>query len=266
MLDFFFFNKLIVAGCCLSGFFLWCRLQVILLKRSGLKILTARIGVAVEFSLLGKLYGMCQNRKLWRLESLFIAPSEKSSKLGLTLLLLFALLIGTAYPAQAATVLCSDFGGVVDGTDPSTYATIQSASTFGIDMNCTVKNFPESVGGFPITNINFQFPRQQSYYIVFDNVYYYGNMSCNDPTQSDFWIYWTPGGFTDISPSCQEFMVPVDAVLKKNPPDQTTANIGVPFSYTITAPLLGKLDSTGTFQYIAKCRYCRRPYNDWCGS
>jgi uncharacterized repeat protein (TIGR01451 family)/fimbrial isopeptide formation D2 family protein len=166
-------------------------------------------------------------------------------------MLLFALLLGSAYPAQAATVMCSDFGGVVDGNDPSTNARIQSASTFGIDMNCTVKNFPESVGGFPITNINFQFPWQQSYYIVFDNVYYYGNMSCNDPTQSDFWIYWTPGGFTDISPSCQEFMVPVDAVLKKNPPAQTTATIGVPFSYTITAPLLGKLDSTGTFQYIA---------------
>jgi len=76
-------------------------------------------------------------------------------------------------------------------------------------------------------------------------------MSCNDPTQSTFWIYWAPGGYNNISSKCQDFMVPVDAVLKKNPPAQTTATIGVPFTYTITAPLLGQLDSTGTFQYIA---------------
>ena len=34
---------------------------------------------------------------------------------------------------------------------------------------------------------------------------------------------------------------------KKNPPSQTTATIGVPFTYTITAPLLGNLDSSGSF-------------------
>lgn len=168
---------------------------------------------------------------------------------GVALLLL--LVLGAASRAQAAGAFCSQFGGVVDGNNPATLSVIRSASTFGIDMNCTVKNFPQSMGGFPITNINFNFPGQQSFYIVFQNVYYYGNMSCNDPTQSDFWIYWAPGGFNNISPSCQDFMVPVDAVSKKNPPTQTTAAIGVPFTYTITVPLLGKLDSTGTFQYIA---------------
>ena len=46
-------------------------------------------------------------------------------------------------------------------------------------------------------------------------------------------------------------MVPVDAVIKQNPPAQTTAVIGVPFTYTITAPHMGLLDSTGTtFQYF----------------
>jgi len=249
-----FFRKffaLIAAGRHLSVLFSWCLPHVLSSKRTRIKLGSAWTGITVDLLLLSKLRGMCSNRKLWRLECFLFAPTVSNSKLGVPLLLLFVFLLGIAYPAQAATVLCSDFGGIVDGNDPFTYASIQSASTFGIDMNCTVKNFPESVGGFPITNINFQFPRQQSYYIVFNNVYYYGNMSCNDPTQSDFWIYWTPGGFTDISPSCQEFMVPVDAVLKKNPPDQTTATIGVPFSYSIIAPLLGKLDSTGTFQYIA---------------
>ena len=163
-------------------------------------------------------------------------------------------MLGAASRAQAAGVLCSQFSrgvGVVDGYNPATVAALQSASTFGIDMNCTVKNFPQSMGGFPITNINFNFPGQQSFYIAFLDVYYYGHMSCNDPTQSDFWIYWAPGGFNNISPSCQQFMVPVDAVRKTNPPAQTTAAVGVPFTYTITMPLLGKLDQYGTFQYMA---------------
>ncbi|HEY6873584.1 MAG TPA: isopeptide-forming domain-containing fimbrial protein [Geobacteraceae bacterium] len=183
-----------------------------------------------------------------------LTVSHISRKLVAVALLL--LVLGAASRAQAAGIFCSEFSeggvkGVVDGYDPATLAAVQSASTFGIDINCTVKNFPQSMGGFPITNINFNFPQQQSYYIAFENVYYYGNMSCNDPTQSDFWIYWAPGGYNNISPSCQAFMVPVDAVTKKNPTGQTTATIGVPFTYTITVPLLGKLDATGTFQYIA---------------
>src|SRR3990172_6688720 len=150
---------------------------------------------------------MCSNRKAWKRRSFLTALPARGSRLGFPLLILLALLLGTAVSAQAATVMCSDFGGVVDGSNPATYAAIQSASTFGIDMNCTIKNFPQSVGGFPITNINFNFPGQQSYYIAFLNVYYYGHMSCNDPTQSDFWIYWAPGGYNNISPSCQDFMV-----------------------------------------------------------
>ncbi|HYA87790.1 MAG TPA: hypothetical protein VEI57_12085, partial [Nitrospirota bacterium] len=43
---------------------------------------------------------------------------------------------------------------------------------------------------------------------------------------------------------------PAEAVQKKNPPSQTTATIGVPFTYTITAPLLGTLDSSGSFHGI----------------
>lgn len=175
--------------------------------------------------------------------------SNISRKLVTVALLLMVL--GTASRAQAAGVFCSEFGGVVDGNNPATVAAVQSASTFGIDMNCTIKNFPQSMGGFPITNMNFNFPGQQSFYIAFLDVYYYGHMSCNDPTQSDFWIYWAPGGYNNISPSCQEFMVPVDAVRKSNPPAQTTAAIGVPFTYTITVPLLGRLDQYGTFQYMA---------------
>jgi len=175
--------------------------------------------------------------------------SNISRKLVTVALLLSTL--GAASRVQAAGLFCSQFGGVVDGNNPATLAAVRSDSTFGIDMNCTIKNFPQSMGGFPITNINFNFPGQQSFYIAFLDVYYDGHMSCNDPTQSDFWIYWAPGGYNNISPTCQEFMVPVDAVSKSNPPAQTTAAIGVPFTYTISVPLLGKLDQFGTFQYMA---------------
>ncbi|MRR33088.1 DUF11 domain-containing protein [bacterium] len=181
---------------------------------------------------------------------------RKSSLRFSVVMALLLLVLGAASRAQAAGVLCSQFSekgvqGVVDGNNPVTLAAVQAASTFGIDMNCTVKNFPQSMGGFPITNINFNFPGQQSFYISFQNVYYYGNMSCNDPTHSEFWIYWAPGGYNNISPKCQEFMVPVDAVKKENPPAQTTAAVGVPFTYTVKMPLMGKLDATGTFQYLA---------------
>jgi large repetitive protein len=188
-----------------------------------------------------------------------VEPGSRSGKTGATLhslrfnmvIALLLLVLGAASRAQAAGVFCSEFGGVVDGNNPATMAAVQGASTFGVDTNCTIKNFPQSSGGFPITNINFNFPQQQSYYIAFIDVYYYGNMSCNDPTQSDFWIYWAPGGYNNISPACQAFMVPVDAVSKKNPPGQSTAAVGEPFTYKITVPLLGKLDATGTFQYMA---------------
>jgi uncharacterized repeat protein (TIGR01451 family) len=207
--------------------------------------------LGVVLSLIGKLPRTCPTRKDTKGQAFFTSLLARCATLSLPVFFLFALLLGTVSTAKAATVLCSDFGGIVDGNNPATFARIQAASTFGIDMNCTIKNFPRSIGGFPITNINFNFPQQQSYYIAFLNVYYYGHMSCNDPTQSDFWIYWAPGGFNNISSSCQDFLVPVDAVLKKNPPSLTTATIGVPFTYTITVPLLGQLDSTGTFQYIA---------------
>jgi len=175
----------------------------------------------------------------------------RSLKQGMAILALSVMMVFASHSAQAATAMCSQFGGVVDGYNPATLAAIQSASSFGIDMNCIIKNFPQSMGGFPIVNINFQFPGQQSYYIAFLNVYYYGHMSCQDPTQSTFWIYWAPGGFNNIDPRCQDFMVPVDAVQKVNPASQTTAAIGSPFTYTITVPTLGKLDASGIFQYVA---------------
>jgi uncharacterized repeat protein (TIGR01451 family)/fimbrial isopeptide formation D2 family protein len=169
----------------------------------------------------------------------------RASNLALPLLLLFALLLGAASSGQAATVMCSQFNGVIDGFDPATKAIIDSSSTIGLDMDCIIKNFPLSIGGLTSANINFQFPQQQSYLIIFDNVYYLGNMSCNDPTHSEFTLWLTNGSFNNISPSCQEFMIPVDGIRKRNPASQTTASVGVPFTYTLTFPDMAMWTSLG---------------------
>jgi len=84
---------------------------------------------------------MCSNWKAWKSEGFLMALTACVARFAFPLLLLFALVLGTANAAHAAGALCSDFGGVVDGSNPATYAAIQSASTFGIDMNCTVRTF-----------------------------------------------------------------------------------------------------------------------------
>ncbi|MDT3706704.1 MAG: isopeptide-forming domain-containing fimbrial protein [Thiobacillus sp.] len=169
----------------------------------------------------------------------------------------FALMLGAVSSAQAAGALCSDYDNVgtqqnpsyvVDGSKPSVYAQVKANSTFGIDADCAIKNFPQSIGGFPITNINFNFPQHQDFVIVFDNVYYSGGMSCNDPTFSDFWMWWTNGSYNNIDPKCQAFMLPVDAIKKQNPVGQATAAIGVPFKYTLTMPVMMLL-TAGGYEY-----------------
>ena len=88
------------------------------------------------------------------------------SRLGFPLLLLFALSLVTARSAEAAAAMCSQPGGVVDVSNPATYAAIQNAPTFGKDMDSTIKNFLLSAGGFPATNINSRSREQQSYQIA----------------------------------------------------------------------------------------------------
>ncbi len=171
------------------------------------------------------------------------ALRARGARLGCSLLLFFALLLGGAASARAAGDMCSDYpGGVIDG---SLVNIAQLPSTLGIDRDCMIKNFPQSVGGLPFTLINFQFPDHASYLIVFDNVYYTGNMSCNDPTQSTFSMWWSNGSYNNISSSCQEFIIPVDGIRKENPAGQATAAVGAPFTYTLTFPDMATLTSSG---------------------
>jgi hypothetical protein len=93
---------------------------------------------------------------------------------GFRLAVLFGLLLGAASPALAAEKFCSDppYWGVIDGDRHPVPVQIT------IDQDCTFKNFPQSN---PLTStLNFQTNDPSIYLIIFDNVYYTGNMACSN--------------------------------------------------------------------------------------
>ncbi|MEN8161572.1 MAG: hypothetical protein ABFS41_15995, partial [Myxococcota bacterium] len=145
-------------------------------------------------------------------------------------LLLALLLLGTALPAGAQD--CSDFGGVLDGATG-----LVPPSQLQIDMNCIIRNYPADN---PL-NTNFSFFTQPGqtdvrYVVVFDNVVHTGQMSCNAVHEHKIWF--VNGSSSAIQQGCQNLLIPVEKIEKDNPPGQTTAAIGVPFTYTLTIPVL----------------------------
>jgi uncharacterized repeat protein (TIGR01451 family) len=150
---------------------------------------------------------------------------------GIILLFAFAALLLTATPAWAGNCV-ADYGGVIDGyVNPVPPAQVQ------IDGNCTFKNFPASN---PLTtNISFYTsPGQnnQRWLVIFDNVDFIGQMSC-DKVQGHH-IWFVNGSFTTLSQTCQNLFIPEEKIDKQNPAGQTTATIGVPFTYKLTIPVL----------------------------
>ncbi|HZL92287.1 MAG TPA: isopeptide-forming domain-containing fimbrial protein, partial [Vicinamibacterales bacterium] len=146
-------------------------------------------------------------------------------------LLLFVLLALNAFPALADD--CSDFpGGVLDGATGAI-----APSQIFVDTNCTIRNFPASN---PLST-NFSFSTQpgqtdERWLIVFDNVVHTGQMACNAVAGHHIWF--TNGSSTSIQEGCQNLLIPVEKIVKENPAGQTTAAIGVPFTYTLTMPVL----------------------------
>ena len=144
------------------------------------------------------------------------------------LLLFFALMIGASPEALA----CQAFGGLIDGfVDPVPPSQVQ------IDGNCTIRNFPASN---PLTT-NFSFFTQpgqtdERWLIVFDNVVHTGQMACSSVLGHKIWF--TNGSSSSIQEGCQNLLIPVEKINKQNPAGQTTATIGVPFTYTLTIPVL----------------------------
>ncbi len=205
---------------------------------TGLLVRAARVlGVAAALPLRGKtsassvelLRGMCSSRKAWKWEGFLKALAARGARLGFPLLLLFALLLGAAFSAQAEDKFCSQFWangvqGVVDGN-------VLGASPVQvtIDMTCTFQNWPLSN---PLTaTINFQTNDPTIYLIVFDNVWFDGNMACSN-IDHKLWIVNSPEG--SFSGSCQDIMIPAETIAKQAP--ATTATIGLPFTYTLTIP------------------------------
>src|SRR5262245_42973365 len=147
-------------------------------------------------------------------------------------ILLFTFLLShlTATEARADERCVLDLGGVIDGNVmPNPPAQIQ------IDGNCTVKNFPASN---PLrSNFSFYGNNPTSYLVVFDNVVLTGNMSCNLNSQGNK-IWFTNGSSSTLKASCLNLLIPVEKINKQNPAGQTTAAIGVPFTYQLRIPTL----------------------------
>lgn len=161
-----------------------------------------------------------------------LSPARIGSirRLGVRLLAVIALL-GLAVAAQAQD--CSDFpNGVIDG-----FAGDIAPSQLQVDRNCTIRNFPASN---PLST-NFSFLTQpgqtnERWLLIFDNVVHEGQMACN--TVSNHKIWFTNGSSTSIQDGCQNLLIPVEKIDKQNPAGTTTAAIGVPFTYTLTMPVL----------------------------
>src|SRR6516162_530791 len=147
------------------------------------------------------------------------------------LLITFALLLLSAVPARAQSVggCVANFGGVIDG-----FVNPVPPSQINIDGNCTIKNFPVSN---PLTsNISFT-GTGRGWLVIFDNVDFIGNLSC-DKSHGNF-IWFVNGSITrQHILNCANLFAPVDKIDKKNPPGPPFVSIGVPFTYTLTFPQL----------------------------
>src|SRR6267378_7893190 len=147
------------------------------------------------------------------------------------LLFAFGLLLLSAVPARAQSVggCVANFGGVIDG-----FVNPVPPSQINIDGNCTIRNFPASN---PLTsNISFT-GTGRGWLVIFDNVDFTGNLSC-DKSHGNF--IWFVNGSTAGAHvvSCANLFVPVDKIDKENPPGPPFVSIGVPFTYTLTFPEL----------------------------
>jgi uncharacterized repeat protein (TIGR01451 family)/fimbrial isopeptide formation D2 family protein len=146
---------------------------------------------------------------------------------------LFALAILMLGSVQAQADDCSSFpNGVLDG-DTGAIA----PSQIQVDRNCTIRNFPANN---PL-DTNFSFLTQpgqtdQRWIVIFDNVVHTGEMACNAVAGHKIWF--TNGSSTSIQEGCQNFLIPVEKIDKQVIGGQTTAAIGVPFTYRLVMPVL----------------------------
>ncbi len=168
---------------------------------------------------------------------------------------LFALvlLLTCASVANAATAFCRDYPvingyHVIDGNNPAiTPATLPSAISIDAtdQFSCNIKNFPLSAKWPQGLTSTVNFANGTTGLVIFENVYYTGNMACSN-TQVKIWFangaFYAPGN----NNACQDLFIPIEAVSKRTP--GPSATVGVPFTYTITVPVMFDPATGTTFQ------------------
>lgn len=165
--------------------------------------------------------------------SLGFARKDRQSRAGKSWILRFCallMLLGMSFGAYAQSVKCSDFGGVLDGSKPGAV----NPSQLEIDtLVCIVRNYPRSAyppAGF-IANLQYQ-PGQEKL-VIFDNVYWSGNIACNDVQNNKIWF--VNSDVPKFREDCQNVLIPVESINKRGP---GFAAVGVPFSYRLLIPVL----------------------------
>jgi len=145
-------------------------------------------------------------------------------------LIALALSLLSAVPALAVDCV-ADGGGIIDGFVNYPVPPAQ----INIDGACTIRNYPASN---PLTsNISWFGSLPTSTLLIFDNVVHTGNMSCNLAAQGNK-IWFVNSASTTVQENCLSLLIPVEKIDKANPPGPPIVTIGVPFTWTMTIPVL----------------------------
>src|SRR5215469_5123658 len=161
---------------------------------------------------------------------------------GIAILLLgLALLsLGAVRPAHAQSANCVGNFGTPPGTPPGVLNGFvrptppNIPNLLQIDGACTIENYPAPTGyGGSITWLS-----TNNTLLIFNNVDFTGNMSCDSHEHGDFVWFVNGSGSRPHILKCSNLFTPVDKIDKQNPPGPPFVSIGVPFTYTLTFPQL----------------------------
>src|SRR2546427_3799901 len=143
------------------------------------------------------------------------------------LLPLFGLVSGDTSDALAINCV-ADAGGIIDGF--VNYPV--PPSQINLDGNCRIQNYPASN---PMTS-NFSFDGTlRGLLVIFDNVVFTGNMSCDASHQNKLWF--VNGSTSTLNQGCQNILIAVEKIDKQNPPGPPVATIRVPFTWRLIIPV-----------------------------
>jgi len=155
------------------------------------------------------------------------------------LLLGLALLsLGGVRPAHAQSANCVGNYGTPPGTPPGVLNGFVNPTPpnvpnlLQIDGACTIENYPAPTGyAGSITWLS-----TNNTLLIFNNVDFTGNMSCDSHEHGDFIWFVNGSGSRPHILKCANLFAPVDKIDKQNPPGPPFVSIGVPFTYTLTFP------------------------------